>query len=49
VSIAEIVGTMVVWFYLRYLNQQKELEKDTLEAYEKRLLSLDVIGELHPG
>ena len=45
----EAIATIGLYFYLRYRNQVKEREADTLEAQAKRPISLDVIGDAHPG
>jgi hypothetical protein len=45
----EAIATIGLYFYLRYRNQVKERESDTPEAQAKRPISLDVIGDGHPG
>jgi hypothetical protein len=48
-TFVEIVSTIGLYYYLRYRNRVKDRESDTPEAQEKRLTSLDVIGDAHPG
>ena len=48
-TFVEIVTTIGLYYYLRYRNRVKDRNADTPEAQLQRLMSLDVIGDSHPG
>src|SRR6266536_979471 len=47
-TVVEFLGTIFIYFYLRWRNQQKDKNAHMPEADEQRQISLDIIGERHP-